>query len=371
MRKSILLIISVALVISVLSGCDLFNSYEITYLPTTSEVETSVPTVPTIPSETSIPTEVPTTVETEPKDFNIKLSFVGDVMLASLKNQTATGNFNDYANNNEPEYFLEKVRHIFEADDFTVVNLENVFTDKSLAPKEKDHDPAFWFYSKTDNVKILTTSSVEGVTIANNHTNDYGLQGKKDTVETITNAGLEYGDNDRLMIFEKNGFKIAVVCHGLWGSAQTSSVIKMLEKAEEVSDFQIVFYHGGDSNVHTPEKWRVEASKKLVDAGADLVLGNHPHVLQPREIYNGVEIMYSLGNFCYGGKAKPENRTIIYQMDLTVSYDGLEVVNTESNIIPCYVYTGERNNYQPAPIENEEEISKVLQFIDWGCDSPV
>jgi poly-gamma-glutamate synthesis protein (capsule biosynthesis protein) len=370
MRKLLLLIISLALLISGLPGC---NRYDI-YAPTIShlsEPETSVPAVSTNPTESSTTTDPPPTEETEPADFNIKLSFVGDVMLASYMNRTAKGNFNDFAKNNEPEYFLEKVRHIFEADDFTVANLENVLTDKKLTPKEKDHDPAYWYCSKTDNVKILTTSSVEGVSLANNHINDYGPQGRKDTVATVSDAGLEYGENDRLMIFEKNGFKIAVVCHGLWGSSQTSSVINMLKKAEKASDFQIVFYHGGSSNVHEPEQWRIDASRKLVDAGADLVLGNHPHVLQPRDFYNGVEIMYSLGNFCYGGKARPENRTIIYQLDLTVSYDTLKIVSSNSNIIPCYVYTAEVNNYQPAPIEDEEQISKVLQFIDWGCDSPI
>ena len=101
-----------------------------------------------------------------------------------------------------------------------------------------------------------------------------------------------------------------------------------------------------------------------------MVIGNHPHVLQPREIYNGVEIIYSLGNFCYGGNKAPENRTIIYQMKLTVGEEN-EIISPQSNIIPCYVYTAERNNYQPTPIENQEEIEKVLSFINGEVSSPI
>lgn len=89
----------------------------------------------------------------------------------------------------------------------------------------------------------------------------------------------------------------------------------------------------------------------LVDHGADLVIGSHPHVLQPMETYNGVNIVYSLGNFIFGGNNYPENRTLIYNQTLTITQDaatgGFTVANTDVTLIPCYVYTGESNNYQP------------------------
>ena len=322
-------------------------------------------TIPATPDEPEEPTSPP-----EPETFDITITFTGDNMLASYKNQTKAGSFNEYADKYEPTYFLEKVRPIFEADDFTVVNLENVFTDRVLQPVAKNHDPAYWYCSKTSNVNILTSSSVEGVSIANNHTFDYGQQGYNDTVQTLKDANLEYGFNEKIMYFEKNGFTIAVICHGLWGEWQADDVIKYINIAEKKSDYQIVFYHGGKEKVHQPDKWRVRASRKLVDAGADLVIGNHPHVLQPREFYDGAEILYSMGNFCYGGNRAPENRTIIYQMTLTVGKDN-ELVTVSSSIIPCYVYTASRNNYQPAPIENQDEIDKVLAFMYGETDSPI
>lgn len=311
------------------------------------------------------------TEESKENIFSIKLSFAGDTMLASLKDKTSSDNFNDYANKKEPSYFLEKVSSIFENDDFTVLNLENVLTDRKLSEISKSTEPAFWFKSKTSNVNILTSSSVEGVSVANNHTKDYGKLGKQDTIDTLINANVQYGDYDHIMYFQKNNYVVAVICNGLWTESHTTRIIKLIKEAEEKSDYQIIFFHGGKEKLHKPEKWKIKAARKLVDNGADLVIGAHPHVLQPREIYNDKEIIYSLGNFCYGGHKKPENRTIIYQMNLTVDNNTNLLLKEESNIIPCYVYTTDKNNYQPAPIEDENIKNKVIDFMNWKVDSPL
>ncbi len=307
----------------------------------------------------------------EDTGFDIVLTFSGDMLLASLKNQTAKGNFKDYAAKNEPSYFLQNVKHIFEADDLTIVNLENVLTDRVLPEREKNQDPAYWFRGPTKNAEILTSSSVEAVSLANNHTGDYGAAGTKDTIKAVENAGLLYGSNTQTVYFEKEGYRIAFICHGLWVVGQEKEIIRRIHEAEKDSDFQIVFYHGGIEGIHEPEAWKQKASRKLVDGGADLVIGNHPHVLQPREIYNGVEIIYSMGNFCYGGSRRPENRTILYQYTLHIGPDGT-LESQSSEIIPCYVHTGEsQNNYCPAVIEDEEQRQKVLDFMDGKVKSPI
>lgn len=301
--------------------------------------------------------------------FTIVLSFTGDMLLASGHGQRAAGNFLDYAAKQEPSYFLQNVKPIFDADDFTIVNLENVLTDRTLPPREKTTDPAFWFRSGTRNTAVLTSSGVEAVSLANNHTGDYGAGGYKDTVKAVTDAGLQYGDNTHPLYLEKNGFRIAVICNGLWNEGQAVSIVKRLQAAEAESDFQIVFYHGGKEGVHTPEAWKVRASRRLVDGGADLVLGNHPHVLQLREVYKDAEIVYSLGNFCYGGSRQPKNRTVIYRLTLQIE-DGT-LTETRSEIIPCYVHTGgTANNYCPAPIADEEQRQRVLDFMDGKAALP-
>ena len=311
---------------------------------------------------------MPRTGETE-EAFSFVISFTGDMLLASLHGKRAAGNFLDYAAKREPDYFLQHVRPIFEADDFTVANLENVLTDRNLTPKEKSTDPAYWFRAPAANTDILTSSGVEAVSLANNHTGDYGAAGYKDTVKAVSAAGLEYGGNDRTFFLEKNGYRVAVICHGLWNEAQAGTIVQRLKAAQKDSDFQVVFYHGGREGVHAPEQWRVRASRRLIDNGADLVLGNHPHVLQPRETYKGVEIVYSLGNFCFGGSRQPKNRTVIYQSILRIE-DG-ELAEVSSELIPCYVHTGASvNNYRPAVIEDEEQRQRVLDFMDGRSKLP-
>ena len=297
----------------------------------------------------------------ESASFTIDLSIVGDCLLATHKGQTYSGSFSSYAASQPSSYFFEKVLDIFSADDFTLVNLENVLTDRPLAEREKDGDVAYWFKAPAANARILSDNSVEAVSLANNHTGDYGAAGKKDTAAAVEAAGLAYGTNDKTIYLEKNGFVIAVICHGLWSEGQASQVVGRIKEASENSDYQIVFYHGGKEGVHTPEAWKVRASRRLVDAGADLVIGNHPHVLQPMEVYKGVNIVYSLGNFCFGGNRKPENRTVIYQVSLTVE-DGV-LSEEHASLIPCYVFTGKTNNWQPAPITDETIKQKVLDFM--------
>ena len=302
----------------------------------------------------------------------IKFTIAGDCMLASYMGQVSAGNFADTALKGDWEYFLDGVDEYFESDDFTIVNLENVLTDNSsLKEVAKDHNPAYWYKAPTANTNILTTQSVEVVSLANNHFGDYGTKGRNDTMAACDAAGLLWGSNDKTIYVEKNGYKIAVICHGLWGEWQADTIVPRINEAEEKSDFQIVYYHGGKERIHNPEQWKVRASRKLVDAGADLVIGNHPHVLQPMEIYNGVPIIYSMGNFCYGGSSRPENRTIMYRFEITVDNETKDIIHTYSEIVPCYVYTGDKNNWQPAIITDEVQKQKVLDFMNWKVDSPV
>jgi poly-gamma-glutamate synthesis protein (capsule biosynthesis protein) len=207
------------------------------------------------------------------------------------------------------------------------------------------------------------SSSVECVSFENNHCTDYGLQGYNDTIKAVESANLLYGTDTKTMYLEKEGYKIAVICCGLWSEWQTEQIIERIKDEQDKSDYQVIYFHGGTERLHEPEDWKVRACHRMVDNGADLVIGGHPHVLQPRETYNNVEIVYSLGNFCYGGNRYPENRTIIYQAKLEID-ENKEIVKFESEIIPCYVYTGERNNYQPDIIEDKNERNKVLEFME-------
>lgn len=302
------------------------------------------------------------TEDTQMTNFDITMTFAGDVLLAENLDGHRDGGFNSYAESQNPEYFLKNVSQYFKNDDFTLVNLENVLSDSDLSPAGKPL-PAFWFKSKTSNTDILTASGVECVSVANNHTRDYGEKGLLDTITALENANLEYGSDKKTVYFEKNGFRVSVICCCMWNFGNVQGIIKRIKEAEQSSDYQIVFFHGGVEGSHTPEDWKISACHSLVDNGADLVIGGHPHVLQKMEQYSGADIVYSLGNFCFGGNLTPENRTILYRMTLTINPNNV-LVSQNSEVIPCYVYTGSSNNYQPAVIQDNEQAQKVFNYMN-------
>lgn len=307
--------------------------------------------------------------ETNKTNFTFELSFAGDCTLSNNLDQQWDGSFNWYAATQEPSYFLSQVYDIFSQDDFTVVNLECVLSDRELSPKDKGGERAFWFKGSSSHARILSAGSVEAVNLANNHTHDFGKEGIQDTIAAITEQGLLYGSQGKTLYLTKNGFNVAVICSGLWNAGQTAGIVKSLEEAQDKSDFQVVYFHGGEEGVHTPEEWKIQAARQLVDAGADLVIGNHPHVLQPMETYNGVTILYSIANFCYGGHSAPKNRTIILKLYLNIE-DGV-LTGHSVDAIPCYVYSAQwGNNYQPAPITDMEKKQRVLDFLSWRRDTP-
>ena len=355
--------------------------------------ETGEATETGAPSETDAPTEPASETAAEPpvepvwdRSFGTKtdsaeraagqtgsskivIDFAGDVMIANNAEEDGEEDrFDEYAATHDPSYFLSGVAHIFESDDFTVVNLENVFTDRDLDMLDKGYSPAYWYRAPSERVAVLTSSSVEAVTIANNHTGDFGPEGYADTAAILTAAGIEFGGESKELVLEKDGFRIAMICCGMWNEGNVFPIVDRIRTASANTDYQIVYYHGGTEYQHSPEEWKIRACKTLVEAGADCVIGSHPHVIQPVGRYRGVDIVYSLGNFLAGDFIGCENRTFIYR--LTINLDGNTVLSSTSEVIPCYVYSGEINDFRPVPISDPTVAAKVVDFIDWKADSP-
>jgi poly-gamma-glutamate synthesis protein (capsule biosynthesis protein) len=347
---------------------------------TTVLMETAPDTVTTTEAQTESATEAQTEPATEaqtepvtepaPEVYTITLSFLGDCMLASYKGEYGKGKFNTVADQLPASHFFEKMYPILSSDDFTVANCENVFTDRDLTEKEKDHDPAYWYKSPSKNAAIFQEGSVEILSIANNHISDYGSEGKKDTKAALEAQGLLWGNESRSVIVEKHGVRIGIAMCGLWNTYQIDRAVKLIDALEEKTDYQIVYYHGGTERKYTPDAWRVTASERLVDAGADLVIGGHPHVLQPMTSYKGVDILYSIGNFLFGGSKKSDRFTIVYQKVLTVS-EGV-ILEESCNIIPVYEYEGSSTTtWQPYPMEEgSEDYEAVLAFLRGETKSP-
>ena len=287
---------------------------------------------------------------------SMKLTFLGDCLVSTYKGGEAKGTFNWYAKNYPATYFFEKVYDTLSADDYTIANCETVLTDRNLTERAKGGNRVFWFYGPTENAKIFTAGSVEVTGVVNNHMKDYGQAGYEDTLAALKKENLIVGDYNKPVYLEKSGIKAAIMFVNLWSYGDTDKLIADMKKLDADTDYKIIYFHGGVEATNYPEQWKVNACRKLIDSGANFVIGMHPHVLQPIEEYNGGVIVYSLGNFLFGGNTAPVKNTIMYQVELKKG-------SFTQNVIPCQVYSGSRNNWQPCYPETESSRKKTLELL--------
>ncbi len=312
---------------------------------------------------------LPAPVAVLPDYREVTVSFVGDCMIASSKGQAGRGSLNWYALNYEPSYFLEKVAPYFESDDITVVNCETVLTDRELPERVKSGTRAYWYRGPAANARIFSAASVEVAGIANNHSMDYGEEGRADTVAALKAQGIEVAEDNVPVYYEAKGVTVGILACQLWYPGAERSYYAALREMNDRADIQIIYAHGGGENTYEVDDWRVTAFHNLIDRGADLCLCSHAHRLQPTERYKDAAIVYGLGNFCYGGRTNPVNRTVIYRADFRLGANGGLTLTDE--IVPCYVYTGPTNNWQPAPIDPaDENYQKILDFMSGKLETP-
>lgn len=299
---------------------------------------------------------------TDPDEKNsLTLSFIGDCIIGSESGRISDGNFSYMAANYPHSYFFSQVVSELSKDDFTIANVECVLTDRELEKVGKDYDPAFWYKAPTSSTDILTLGSVEIASVVNNHVGDYGDEGYSDTVDALKAHGLQVGENLTPLYIEKNGFKIGILSCNLWSSYNVSYIEEALNTMQDKCDYKIVFFHGGTEGTHKPDNYKIDACRYLAESGlCDLIVGSHPHVLQPLEYIDGVPILYSLGNFCYSASNYPDNQTVIFRVELKKSETGIAA---EPQLIPCYVYTGYINNYQPALMPEGEDRNRTLELM--------
>lgn len=144
---------------------------------------------------------------------------------------------------------------------------------------------------KPEYVGIMTDSSVEGASLGNNHTFDYGQQGLDDTREVLNKAGIIFGFNDHVDTYTtKDGIKIGIVSASQLSADEThANYIRdgIAELREEGADLVIACCHWGIEGDHYPNDYQQKLAHQVIDWGADLLVGTHPHVLQGMELYNG------------------------------------------------------------------------------------
>ena len=290
------------------------------------------------------------------------VSFTGDCTLGDDETFSSENSLGSFYSAYGPDYFFANVKDIFAADDYTFVNLECPFTDQGERFQKE-----YAFRGKPEYVNILTDGNVDGVTLANNHSADYGDISLTDTEKYLDEAGIDYALERDYILKNINGIQIAFIgVHALFdGMTCLDRVEETINDARSAgAEIVIVAFHWGDELSTTPAEVQVDLGHAAIDMGADLVVGHHPHVLQGIEIYKDKYIVYSLANFCFGGNTNPrELDTMIFQMTFTLSETG-EAQGSSINIIPCSSSSAEGwNNYQPTPAQGEE-AQRIIDKIN-------
>ena len=290
----------------------------------------------------------------------ITISAAGDFTLGYYKGQATGGRFDEVANKNGMSYFMNNVKPIFEKDDLTIVNLEGALTTRGSAA-----DKEFAIRGLPAYTEILKAGSIETVNLANNHTYDYGKIGYTDTVSALKKVQIGYFGEDITYYTTVNDIRVAVLGVKGWVSNQSvkNTIKKRMDEAKKQADLIIVEFHWGIERENYPNGTQKELAKYAVDQGAHLILGSHPHVIQGIGNYKGANIVYSMGNFCFGANKNPADKdTFIYQETFALTADG--IVSEGSKVIPCRISsTTSRNNYQPTVLEGTEK-TRVLGRLE-------
>lgn len=316
-------------------------------------------------TKSEVETEIETETKSEPVITTFTLSAVGDCTLGVTQKQGYDRSFNQHYDKYGETYFFKNFKEIFENDDLTLANLECVLTDSNNRVEK-----TFNLKGKPKYVGIMTSSSIEAVSLGNNHTRDYGEQSLKDTQNVLDEAGVLYAYNDKVSYFtSEEGIVVAMVSASVLSSTKSYEDYLLEGVAEAVqadADIVIASCHWGIERDYYPTEYQQELGHKLIDAGADLVIGHHPHVLQGIEEYNGKIICYSLGNFCFGGNLNPtEKNTIAYQQTFTF-VDGVLQPEIDAKIIPSRISGHSNyNDFQPMIATGEQAksiINKMNQY---------
>lgn len=300
---------------------------------------------------------------------SLTLSVVGDCTLGTDETFDYDTSLNAYYENYGADYFLQNVKDIFSTDDLTIANFEGTLTDS-----DEREDKTFAFKAPASYASILTGGSVEAVNTANNHSHDYGEQSFNDTLAALDDAGIVHFGYNETAVMDVKGIKVGLVgIYELYDHLEREQQLKdnIAKVKADGAQLIVVIFHWGNETETVPDSNQTTLGRIAIDEGADLVCGHHPHVLQGIETYKGRNIVYSLGNFCFGGNSSPSDMdTMIYQQTFTIDADGVKKDNV-TNIIPCSIssaaYDG-YNNYQPTPAEGDEAtriLGKINERSSW------
>ncbi|MBQ8640813.1 MAG: CapA family protein [Clostridia bacterium] len=286
----------------------------------------------------------------EPADSRqvLTMSFVGNCIVGSMLGSSAYGTFNELMETEGTEYFLSGASSVLSADDWTVCALGSVFSDGDYRPAEKSDGERTWYLSSVSGAEVLSSGSVEAVSLATDHTKDYGAEGYADTRAALEKAGITWGDDEKAVYLEKYGIRTGIYMCTLQTADDLSRILNWIEGASASCDMVVVYPHG-HMGAEPDDQAVLEACCSMIDAGADLVLGTHSTVLYDPISYGNGVIVPSLGSFLSGDTRFPEMETGVFQVDLVCS--GGDMESWSWKMIPFLAYD---EPWQPVPAQRQD-----------------
>lgn len=252
-------------------------------------------------AQTAVLQEAPKTVgiktanikpDEEPRQQPVKMLFFGDMMMGRFVRTLMQKNGLDYS--------FQKINHA-ENPDLVIANLEGPIVSNPIYSQT-----GMTFGFAADTAQILKRNGIDIVGIANNHSLDRGQKGFEETKKYLSEAGIEYFGNpilpneSEVLVKTINKQKFAFIgLHDATRRLDEKAAAELTRKFDSRADKVIVFIHWGPEYKTFASKRQQDIAHILVDAGADLIIGHHPHVAQNREDYKNVAIYYSLGNYIF------------------------------------------------------------------------
>jgi hypothetical protein len=315
------------------------------------------PTSPIV-STTSSP-EPSTVAPAKPPPVAITISAVGDCTFGGgIENGIDITAFDQMMvrHKDNQTYPFSGVLDFFRNDDLTIVNLEGTLTTST----EPIPEGKFHFRGKPEYARILKESSVEIANVANNHMGDFGVRGQEDTRRALIAAGVGASGNG--LVDRRTIRGIEVINVGFTGIHMTRSKVKTsIETFKKPDNLVIASFHWGMEGTHEVIDIQRDFGRLAIDAGADVVLGHHPHVVQAMETYQGKHIVHSLGNFVFGANTNPQKLESMIYRETFILQDG-RMMPSSFDIIPVLICARlPCTEFRPEPLEGNAK----LKFLAW------
>ena len=328
-----------------------------------TEAPTAEPTAEPSATPDALPTEEPSPAPSPAaRTDSATVSFVGDCSIGdSIQYKKAVSSYHTCIDQNGYDWPFSLVKDVLAADDLTVANLEVVFTART-----QHTDKMYNLVADADHVAVLNAGSIELVNTVNNHSMDFGRAGYQDSLATLEAAGVDsfgsiYAGRedgfDLLGVRDVNGIRFGFIGFSYPQEADQKRIAdRIATLREQGCDVVVVSLHWGRETHPTPTTGQMTYAKRILDAGADMIWGHHPHVLQPIQFYNGKPILYSTGNFTFGTMSNVDPATGIFQ--LTYKKEEDRVLLTELSVVPCQ--TQRSPDFRPFILTEEAQRRAVF-----------